>query len=382
MPGRGGCDPEEWTVDRSRERGSAAQFQLASGFPDNAGMIDAEIRSRFAGAAGYFNTASLGLPSAGTVAAMDEAIADWQAGRAEPPDYDEDVAAARRLFARIVSTPVEWVTVGSQVSAHVGLAATVLSSGSRVLIPEGEFTSVTFPFLARTDLALDIKSVPLEDLASAINRGTDLVAFSAVQSLNGRVADLTAIKDAASANDTFTLVDATQAIGWLPLDATDYDFVVTGAYKWLLSPRGTAFMSVRPELLERVLPLYAGWYAGDSPWDSIYGMPLRLAPDARRLDLSPGWLAWVGTVPALQLVEEIGIDAIHAHNLGLANSLLAQIGMEPRNSAIVSIDLGEAFDPGRLDGLRVAFRSGRLRVGFHLYNTDNDVARLVEAIKR
>jgi selenocysteine lyase/cysteine desulfurase len=81
-------------------------------------------------------------------------------------------------------------------------------------------------------------------------------------------------------------------------------------------------------------------------------------------------------------VEEIGIDTIHAHNLGLANSLLAQIGMEPRNSAIVSIDLGEAFDPGRLDGLTVAFRSGRLRVGFHLYNTDNDVARLVEAIKR
>jgi malonyl CoA-acyl carrier protein transacylase len=89
-------------------------------------MIDAEIRSRFAGAAGYFNTASLGLPSAGTVAAMDEAIADWQAGRAEPPDYDEDVAAARRLLARVVSTPVEWVTAGSQVSAHVGLAATVL----------------------------------------------------------------------------------------------------------------------------------------------------------------------------------------------------------------------------------------------------------------
>lgn len=344
-------------------------------------MTDAEIRRRFPGAAGYFNTASLGLPSAGTVAAMNEAIADWQAGRAEPPDYDEDVAAARRLFARLVSTPVEWVTVGSQVSAHVGLAATVLSPGSRVLCPEGEFTSVTFPFLTRSDLSLNVEFVPLEQLASAIDPGTDLVAFSAAQSSDGRVADLAAIRDAASANGTLTLVDATQAVGWLPLDATDFDFVVTGTYKWLLSPRGTAFMTVRPNLLERVLPLYAGWYAGDSPWDSIYGMPLRLAPDARRLDLSPGWLAWVGTVPALQLVEEIGIDTIHAHNLGLANSLLEQLGKAPTESAIVSLDLGEAFDPGRLRDLRVAFRSGRLRVGFHLYNTDNDVARLVEAIR-
>jgi len=53
---------------------------------------------------------------------MSEAISDWQAGHVEPPDYDQDVAEARRLFARLVSTPVEWVAVGSQVSALVGLA--------------------------------------------------------------------------------------------------------------------------------------------------------------------------------------------------------------------------------------------------------------------
>jgi selenocysteine lyase/cysteine desulfurase len=196
------------------------------------------------------------------------------------------------------------------------------------------------------------------------------------------VADLTAVKEATSANDTLTLVDATQAVGWLPLDATDFDFTVTGAYKWLLSPRGTAFMTVRPKLLERVVPLYAGWYAGDAPWESIYGMPLRLASNSRRLDLSPGWLAWVGTAPALQLVNEIGIETIHAHNLGLANSLLEQLGNAPTDSAVVSMDLGEGFDPGRLEGLNVAFRSGRLRVGFHLYNTEDDVARLVEAVRR
>jgi selenocysteine lyase/cysteine desulfurase len=345
-------------------------------------MIDPGTRDQFPGAAGYFNTASLGLPSDGTVAAIEDAIAAWQGGRAEPPDYDRDVAEARQLFAHAVSAPLEWVTVGSQVSALVGLVATVLSPGSRVLIPEAEFTSVSFPFLARTDLALEIETVPLEHLAEAINRGTDIVAFSAVQSADGRVADLTAVQEAASANDTLTLVDATQAVGWLPFDATDFDFTVTGAYKWLLSPRGTAFMTVRPELLERVLPLYAGWYAGDAPWESIYGMPLRLAADSRRLDLSPGWLAWVGTAPALQLVNEIGIETVHAHNLGLANSLLDQLGKAPADSAIVSIDLGKGFDPVRLEGLSVAFRSGRLRVGFHLYNTDDDVLRLVEAIRR
>jgi len=345
-------------------------------------MINDDIRNQFPGAEGYFNTASLGLPPQATVAALQDGIADWQAGRAEPPDYDEHVATARSLFARLVSAPVEWVAVGSQVSALVGMVATVLEPGSRVLCPEDEFTSVIFPFLARRDLNLDVDFVPLDRLASSIRSDTDLVAFSAVQSADGRVADLEAIKAAATANGALTLVDATQAAGWFPIDGTEFDFVVAGAYKWLLSPRGTAFMTIRPELVERTLPLYAGWYAGDSPWESIYGAPLRLAPDARRFDLSPGWLAWVGTVPALQLLVDVGVDAIHAHNVGLSNSLLDQIGMEPTDSAIVSLDLGADFDGAGLEGMSVAYRAGRLRVGFHLYNTSEDVSRLVEAIKK
>ena len=343
-------------------------------------MIGEEVRMQFPGAASYLNTASLGLPSLGTVAALQDAIADWQAGRAEPPDYDEDVATARRLFASLVSTPVEWVAVGSQVSALVGMVATVLQPGSRVLCPEGEFTSVFFPFLTRDDLNLTVEFVPLEQLASSIEPGTDLVAFSAVQSADGRVADLGTIKAAAAANGALTLVDATQAVGWFPINATEFDFVVTGAYKWLLSPRGTAFMTIRPELLERTQPLYAGWYAGESPWESIYGLPLRLAPDARRFDLSPGWLAWVGTVPALRMLCEVGVDAIYAHNVGLANSLLTELGMEPTGSAIVSLDLGAGFDSKKLDGLSVAYRADRLRVCFHLYNTNEDVTRLIAAI--
>ncbi|MEN8238739.1 MAG: aminotransferase, partial [Actinomycetota bacterium] len=123
-------------------------------------------------------------------------------------------------------------------------------------------------------------------------------------------------------------------------------------------------------------------YAGDSPWDSIYGMPLRLAPDARRLDLSPGWLAWVGTAAALRTLDEIGIDAIHDHNVGLANSLLTQLGRAPSDSAIVSLDLGADFDAEKLAGFRTALRAGRLRMSFHLYNTDDDVTRLAAAIRQ
>lgn len=343
-------------------------------------MTSDEIRRQFPGASGYLNTASIGLPPHRAVAALDAAIEEWQSGRAQAPGYDPAVAEARLAFADLVSAPVETVAIGAQVSPLVGLVATVLAPRSRVLCAEGDFTSVIFPFLARHDLDLDVEFVPLDQLPGAIQPGVDLVAFSAVQSADGRVADLSGISEAANAAGALTLVDGTQAVGWLPLDATDFDFLVVGTYKWLLSPRGSAFLAVRPEVADRITPLYAGWYAGDSPWESIYGAPLRLAADARRFDLSPGWLAWVGTAPALQFLSEVGVDAIRRHNVALANQLLTELGLGETDSAIVSIDLGVDFDNSRLSGLNTSFRAGRLRVGFHLYNNADDVERLVAAV--
>ncbi|HWN29670.1 MAG TPA: aminotransferase, partial [Actinomycetospora sp.] len=67
--------------------------------------------------------------------------------------------------------------------------------------------------------------------------------------------------------------------------------------KWLLSPRGAAWMALSDRLAARTSPVQSGWYAGG--WDAIYGLPLRLHDDARRFDLSPVWLAQVGAATAL-----------------------------------------------------------------------------------
>lgn len=357
------------------------QILLWSRSCHNPRVNNTKITQQFPGSAAYLNTASIGLPPQRSVDALRAAIDKWQAGRAEAPEYDPVVTSARESFARLLAVPVERVAVSSQVSALVSLVATVLRPGARVLIPEGEFTSVIFPFLVRDDLDLRVDTVPLQRLAESIGPATDLVAFSSVQSSNGLVADMDAIREAAAANGVITMVDATQSAGWLPMDGTDFDFVIVGAYKWLMSPRGTAFMAVSDAMLERTRPLYAGWYAGESVWESIYGTPLRLAADARRLDLSPGWLAWVGTAPALELLNEVGVDSIHRHNVGLANELLAELEQPGTDSAIVSLDVGPSFDQTRLSELATASRAGRLRVGFHLYNTREDVDRLVAALK-
>ena len=168
-----------------------------------------------------------------------------------------------------------------------------------MLAPDVEFTSLLFPFLVQEHRGVTVRLVAAHELADAIGPDVDVVAFSAVQMATGEVADLGAIASAAAEHGALTVVDATQSAGWLPLDATRFDVVVAHAYKWLMSPRGTAFMAIRGDRTGTVVPHAAGWYAGEDPLQTFFGGPLRLAASARRLDTSPAWFMWVATAPAL-----------------------------------------------------------------------------------
>jgi selenocysteine lyase/cysteine desulfurase len=330
----------------------------------------------------YVNTASIGLPPRRATDALDEAIEIWRTGRAEAAGYDELVDRARRRFADLVGVSPDRVAIGNQVSTFSALVATSLPDGARVLAAEEEFTSVLFPFMAHADRGVRVDTVPLSRLIESIRPGVTLVAVSAVQSADGRLVPggLEALAAAADAHGCLTYVDATQAVGWLPFEAGRFDFVSCAAYKWLMSPRGTAFGVVRPERLPMLRPLYAGWYAGDDIWTSIYGPPLRLASDARRLDISPAWLAWAGTLPALDLLAEVGIEAIHRHDVGLANGLRRRLGLPPGDSAIVTVPAGGGLEALRAAGIRASMRAGAVRLSFHVHNTEEEVEAVAAAL--
>jgi selenocysteine lyase/cysteine desulfurase len=149
-----------------------------------------------------------------------------------------------------------------------------------------------------------------------------------------------------------------------------------------MSPRGTAFITLSERLLERAVPHSAGWYAGEDPHASYFGPPLRLASDARKFDLSPAWFSWVGTAPALDLVERIGVNAIHDHNLALANRFRAAVGLEPSNSAIVCVEIPGAAERLQEAGIIAAIRGGQLRTSWHVYNTEDDVDQVLRALGR
>ncbi|MEU1473391.1 aminotransferase class V-fold PLP-dependent enzyme [Streptomyces sp. NPDC005761] len=342
------------------------------------------VAAEFAPETAYLNTSSCGLLPRRTVDAVRALAEENTTGRRTGAGDFEAVDRAREGFARIAGVGAGRVAVGSSVTVHVGLIACSLPAGAEVLVPEGEFSSVVTPFAVRGDLR--VRYVPLAELADEVRPGTALVAFSSVQSADGRLADLDAVRAAAAAHGARTLLDATQSAGWLPLDAGAYDYTVAGGYKFLLCPRGASFLTVTEEAQHALPPVLAGWVAAEDPWASTYGPVAKLAPDARRYDEPPAFLSYHGAEHSLALLNEIGIDAVHDHATGLAARFrdgLAGLGHEavPAPTAVVGVPgLGHrAPDLGRA-GVMVSNRAGNLRAAFHLYNAEADVDRALDVI--
>ncbi|MFD7546473.1 aminotransferase class V-fold PLP-dependent enzyme [Streptomyces sp. NPDC059578] len=345
-------------------------------------LDETTVRAEFAPQTTYLNTASTGLSPARTVTALRSAVEAATTGR--PTDLFGDVHRSRESFARIVSVPASRVAAGASVAVYTGLIAAALPPGAEVLTVEQDFSSTVASFHTRGDLL--VREVPLERVADAVRPSTSLVALSAVQSADGRVADLAAVREAALAHGARTYVDASQGLGWLPLDAGAYDFVSAVAYKWLLCPRGVAFLVV-PEDLGGLRPVFTGWASGENPWDSCYGPVTELARSARRFDESPSTLAYAAARHSLALIEELGTERIGAHDLALADRFragLAARGLEPipsPGSPIVAVP-GLGARQGELSraGIELSDRAGNLRAAFHLYNTEADVDQLLDRL--
>ena len=341
-------------------------------------MEIADAHELFTAELAYLNTATYGLPPRAAVAALETALDEWRHGRTQFYGWDESVGRSRRAFARIAGVDAGDVAIGGQVSAFAGLVAAALPSRARVLGVEGDFTSVLFPFLAQEPRGVSVELVPLDRLAEAIAPHHDLVAFSVVQSADGRLADLDAVLAAAAAHGVRTFADSTQATGWLPVDHARFDYAACAGYKWLISPRGTAYFTLRPEHRDGLIAHGAGWYAGEVVDASYYGAPLRLAEDARRFDLSPAWHCWVGAAPAVELLADLGVERIHAHDLAMANRVREGLGMPPGDSAIVSIGGLPEDAAERLEAAGV-MAAGRLSC--HLYTTAEDVDRALAVLR-
>ncbi|PZE68901.1 aminotransferase class V-fold PLP-dependent enzyme [Curtobacterium sp. MCBD17_021] len=350
---------------------------------------------------GYLAACTAGLPTLGTLAAQRADLGAWSRAETSPAHYGALVEEGRALFADLVGIPAARVATGSQTSVMAAVVADALPDGAEVVVPDGDFSSVVFPFLVQSHRGVRVRSVPLDRLADSVGPDTALVAWSAVQSATGVVTDPEPVVAAARRVGALTLCDLTQAAGVLPVSAAPFDVTLTHAYKWLCAPRGVAFMTLSDTALGRLRPVQAGWYAGEEVWSSCYGPTMRLADDARRFDVSPAWQAWPGAVAALRHAVSLDPGAAWRHATGLADRLCDALG-SPRQGRTAAAAAGTGVAAGsgadgqaivtfpdadgtRLRGLTAAGltasgRAGRLRVAFHHWNDEDDVTAVAAAL--
>src|SRR4051812_23140045 len=172
---------------------------------------------------GYLNTSSYGVPPRPGWDALQQAQNDWRAGRTSWEPWADSVETSRRLFAGVIGADPATGATRAAVSQLLAPAASAGPDGSGGLVPDVGVTSNVFPWGVHADRGVTVRSVAADRLAEAITADVDVVAYSAVQSATGEVADAAAIGRAAREAGALIVVDATQAIGWLPFDADSAD---------------------------------------------------------------------------------------------------------------------------------------------------------------
>lgn len=331
---------------------------------------------------GYLNTALLGLPAPPAVEAARGVLEAWASGTLDWGKAVDQLDVARKAFAALVGISADRVGIGHHVAATLSGIAVNLPDGAIVLAPDGEHNSNIYPYLHQAMRGVRMEFAPLEHLADAVRPHHAAVAFGLVQSADGRVADLAAISTAARDAGALTLVDVTQACGWLRFDPDLCDVFVSACYKWLMSPNGPAFVGLGKRALE-IEHLRAGhrsWVGNIEVHAAPFGPGGEAATDARRFDVVPNFIAIAAATQSLNLLAEIGVERIEKHNLGLVRRFCEALDLPHHESAIISLDVGAVSSI--TGNLSATVRSGRARFSFHLYNDDNDVEMAVDFVRK
>jgi len=356
----------------------------------------------------YANSCSQGALSVDVRQAYEAYLEGWDAHGAEWEHWVERAEAARAAFARLVAADPDEVAVTTSVSQGVSglVSALPLERGrNRIVISEFEFPTVGQISHAQELRGAEVVHVrpepdgriPLERFSGAIDERTALVCCTAISYRTGYRLDVAEVARLAHERGALCLADSYQAAGAIPLDvrALGVDFLTAGTVKYLLASAGLAFMYVRRDLHERLLPTQTGWFADED----IFRMDISdysPASTARRFDAgTPPVPNIYAGLAGMGLVESAGVPRIEAHVLGLIERLLTGLDAlgatvaTPRGAGdhgplvcVASTEPHALVEALQAERIVTSSRDANLRISLHLYNVEEDVDRILDALAR
>jgi selenocysteine lyase/cysteine desulfurase len=351
----------------------------------------------------YLNSCSQGALSDAVQHGMEDYIASWHEQGSPWETWVEQYEAARVAFAKFINAGPDEVAILTSASAAINSVASALSFKNRrkVVMGEFEFPTMGHVWLAQRTRGADVSFVPAEgnhipatNYEKMIDRDTLMVPLTHVCFKNGFRSEVGAVTQIAHHAGALVMLDDYQDCGTRPVDvkAMDLDFYVTGTLKYLLGPPGLAFMYVRKNLIQSLVPTITGWFAQTNTF-AFDPQNLNLSPTARRFESgSPSVPNVYAAMPGFQLLQEIGMANVADHVSGLTQELLRSVAAldirvkTPADSAGPLVVL-QANDSTLLvkklagNGIVASNRHDGLRISFHIYNTLDDVKAVVEVLK-
>jgi selenocysteine lyase/cysteine desulfurase len=320
----------------------------------------------------------------------------------------------RAGIAQIIGARPEEIAVTSGASTGAVAVAHALQwkPGDEVITAQSEFPlqyTTWKPMEQREGLKLKIVSaqdrfITADDLIAAMTPKTRLVSVSHVRYNDGSLLDAAKVAKACHAQGALLLLDVSQSCGAIPMNVNELgaDFLICAGYKWLLGPFGTGFFWVKREHLGMVRPDPFYWMAvdGSDNFAALNFADPKPAASAKRWD-SAEWASYfnfnlVAMDTSVDFAVRAGAETVAAHNHKLIDVLFERL---PKDRCVIASPheaarrgpygcfaarslekTVELYDQLRKEHVIVSLRDGNIRVSPYLYNTEQDIDRLIAVV--
>jgi selenocysteine lyase/cysteine desulfurase len=367
------------------------------------------ITQRFA----YFDHAAVAPLPRTTATAMHRWLQQaTELGDTVWPQWSESVERTRQLAAQLINARPSEIALVPSTTFGLNLVARGFpwQAGENVVVPANEFPSNLYPWMSLAELGVETRRVPIESgkvtteqLMEACDAATRLIAVSWVGYVSGWRIDVADLCRAAHARGIWVMLDAIQGLGVFPLDvqATGVDFVAADGHKWMLGPEGAALLYIRGDRLSHLRSVMSGWNSVEHRYDfsKIDWQPR--AEAARFEGGSQNMAGMIGLGASLQLLQSWGLSsqssAIADRVLRISDFAQQQLrelgasflspGVPGHHSGIITFCFPNV-EPNSIrqsvlaENIVLSVRGGGVRLSLHAYNTEEEVERFIQLLKR
>ena len=365
----------------------------------------------------YLNNASVSIMPKVSIEAMRQFLVSYSEMGPDSPESEifikELWEKTRKAVSRLVKCEPDEIIITQSVTDGVNIVANGMkfANDSNIIIrgKEHEHHANYFPWLKLGE-KIDVRSLSIDenggftdqDLKKLLDKKTRLVALSHGLYNSGLILPVKEIGEKLQNENIPYFLDTAQTVGCIG----DYDFSNTGCdfmsfngSKWLCGPMGTGVFYCKRESSELLEPLSVGGESATS--DENGALLYNELPDRFQAGFR-NYVGLAGMESSINFLQNFGLDNIRKHIMKLSNLFIDEIGNIPESrvfgpeneserTSIVSFEVGKndpekvvaaLAEKGIIIAKREIFEKPVLRISPHVFNTENEILKLVEELKK